>query len=498
MIRVQEVVLTLVLFGLLALQACTTSTTETEENKVQTVHGKTRSPVENHPAFTIDLDIKTHENIRILLQGYYWKEFLTLDTIVYGIADIQKKHVLTTPYRNGFYRLLLDEPGAKPLYFIVNGRNAEGINIETDLANLYHGEGSISGEQEMVCLNSVKQLFEQNKEILEKLKQEIHLVSKIQPRVFTLKDSLRTQMELQKLAFAHQLDSLKETCNNTYVKQVVIRTLRKPNRYEDKQMLIDFETEPAYLHQYFFKNITFNNEDFLGYPILFQSVKEYLQEYSGEFPNEFEESVDIIFANIKNEEIRYNVSEFMIRYYLDKELDQIAEYVASNYLEGCSDDYIENLKKTERYQPAPEVNSKAPALTLPDVNNKMVDLQVVTSSNQLTLVYFWKSSCTTCQEEHRNFIKMQSLYGDMGLRVLGVSIDTDKASFINTLETQNFNYHNLCNFRGAWEGDIKNYKVLRTPSVYLIDKTGTIMIKDVYNEKLHEILSKYFKNHDKN
>ena len=138
---------------------------------------------------------------------------------------------------------------------------------------------------------------------------------------------------------------MKERCTNTYVEQVVIRSLRKPNRYENEEPLINYETEPAYLHQYYFQNINLNNEYHLGHPVLFQSVKEYLQEYSGEFRDEFMESINIIFANIQNEEIRNNVSEFLIRYYLDKELEQTALYVASNYLVGCSDDYIEELKK---------------------------------------------------------------------------------------------------------------------------------------------------------
>ncbi len=496
MINIQEKLSTLMLCGLLVLQSCSTSTTESGETEVQTGQDIMESFAENHSEFTLHLDIRTHEDLRILLQGYYWKEFLTLDTIVYGIADIQKAHTLTTPYRNGFYRLLLDEPGAKPLYFIINGRNSESIKIETDLAKLYHGEGSISPEQEMACLASVKLLFERNNKLLKKRIEELYSVSKIQPKYNTLKDSLGKQMELQKLSFTHQLDSLKEICNNTYVEQVVIRSLRKPNRYENKEALVNYETEPAYLHQYYFQNVTFNNEDYLGHPIFFQTVKEYLQEYSGVYPNELEESVDIVFANIQNEEIQNNVGEFLIRYYLDKEYEQTAEYVASNYLVGCNDDYIEELKKTERYKAAPAINNKAPLFTLPDVNNKMVALQDIISSSQLTLVYFWKSSCTVCQEEHKNFIKLQDMFGSFGLQIVGVSIDKDKASFTNTLASQNFNYPNLCNYKGAWEGDIKNYKVLKTPSLYLIYKTGDIMIKDIYNDKLQEILLKYFNNYE--
>ena len=80
---------------------------------------------------------------------------------------------------------------------------------------------------------------------------------------------------------------------------------------------------------------------------------------------------------------------------------------------------------------------------------------------------------------------------------MGISIDKEPASFLRIIEKHQFNFPNLCNYKGAWEGDIIDYKVLKTPSVYLIDKTGIIMMKDIYDEKLLEILDNYFKNYEK-
>ncbi len=152
----QEKLFTILICGFLALLSCCSNTTESEKNEVPSTENEDYFIKENGPEFTIHLDIKTHENLRILLEGYYWKEFYTLDTITYTIADVQKTFSLTTPYRNGFYRIRIDEAGAKPMYFIVNGRNSEGIKINTDLAKLYNGQGSTSPEQEVICLTSVK------------------------------------------------------------------------------------------------------------------------------------------------------------------------------------------------------------------------------------------------------------------------------------------------------------------------------------------------------
>lgn len=65
----------------------------------------------------------------------------------------------------------------------------------------------------------------------------------------------------------------------------------------------------------------------------------------------------------------------------------------------------------------------APDFTLTDANGKEVTLSEL--KGKVVLVNFWATWCHGCQEEIPWFIEFEKKYGEQGLAVIGVSMDSD-------------------------------------------------------------------------
>ncbi len=129
------------------------------------------------------------------------------------------------------------------------------------------------------------------------------------------------------------------------------------------------------------------------------------------------------------------------------------------------------------------VGDKAPSFKLGSVDGKStVDLSSYT--DKPTLLVFWASWCPHCQRE---LPVLQKIYNDLspkGVNVVGVSVDQVSA------DAGGFLKNHAITFPNAYAGSDRAQRVLATygitgiPTVYVLDKGGTV--KERYSGEIDD------------
>ena len=108
------------------------------------------------------------------------------------------------------------------------------------------------------------------------------------------------------------------------------------------------------------------------------------------------------------------------------------------------------------------------------------------------MIDFWASWCAPCRAENPNVVKQYGIYNKLGLNILGISLDVDKAKWQEAVKKDNLTWKHgsdLKNFEGPTE---KLYHIEAIPSNFIIDPQGVIVAKNITGADLEEFLNKTF------
>lgn len=134
-----------------------------------------------------------------------------------------------------------------------------------------------------------------------------------------------------------------------------------------------------------------------------------------------------------------------------------------------------------------ERNAAAPDFALKDLSGRNISLS--DHKGKVVLLEFWATWCPPCKASVPALIELNRKYGQKGLVVIGVSIDTDSDALEKVKQfaaAHNINYPVLL----ADEVVQKAYDITSIPTTILIGKDGKVVdVYKGYSEELDKTLS---------
>ena len=152
--------------------------------------------------------------------------------------------------------------------------------------------------------------------------------------------------------------------------------------------------------------------------------------------------------------------------------------------------YVRQMDDLIAKKEAVQVGKIAPDFTLPDPDGKPVSLKDF--RGKYVLVSFWAGWCPDCRRENPFIVEAYNKYKNKNFTVLGVSIDRNRETWLNTVEKQGLTWTQVSDLK-YWQSDVVNLYAIRwVPTGILLDPDGRILNISLNEDELVKNLASVF------
>lgn len=150
--------------------------------------------------------------------------------------------------------------------------------------------------------------------------------------------------------------------------------------------------------------------------------------------------------------------------------------------------YVISLKKeVERMEQQQQLlnritESSFPDLELSDMYGKQVRLSSL--EGKVILLDFWSAQLGNSNALNAELKKSYAKYHDRGFEIYQVGVDTSKPLWINTIQEQQLPWISVSDLQGENSVACRLYRVTKLPSNFLINRSGEIVGRNLYDEQL--------------
>jgi len=137
------------------------------------------------------------------------------------------------------------------------------------------------------------------------------------------------------------------------------------------------------------------------------------------------------------------------------------------------------------------IGALAPVFSQNDVNGKSISLADL--KGKTVLVEFWASWCGPCRAENPNLVKQYERYKSKGFEILSVSLDSEKALWVQAIKQDGLNWLHVSDLKG-WNNEVgRLYGVRAVPASILVGPDGKIIGNNLRGESLNNKLAEIMK-----
>lgn len=243
----------------------------------------------------------------------------------------------------------------------------------------------------------------------------------------------------------------------------------------------------------FWDDIDFNDLSYIRSPLINDRITDFMRNHSGGQEDGFLNCVDLLMLKAKENEKSFEYCLYtVLEGFYSTGMDNICNYILNDYYFGdaCGDielsDY--SLVKASRIKNL-QVGNTPPDFSINTLERKKYTLSKDVGKNNYTLVFFWSSWCHTCEGEIPQLINIYEQFNDKGFEIIGVSVDTDRNAWANAVNSRNLKWPNVSQLQG-WDSPVaKDYRVSKTPNMFILDKDMKIQLKPKNANQVRQFLS---------
>ncbi len=123
-----------------------------------------------------------------------------------------------------------------------------------------------------------------------------------------------------------------------------------------------------------------------------------------------------------------------------------------------------------------------PEIDLPDMYGKRVKMSSM--AGQVIVLDFWSASLEGAPVNNAEMKELWTEYSDRGLAIYQVSLDTDRAVWVNAVQQQRLPWTTVCDFRGQNTQPVALYNVGSIPANFVFDRQGNLAGRNLYGDAL--------------
>jgi peroxiredoxin len=137
-----------------------------------------------------------------------------------------------------------------------------------------------------------------------------------------------------------------------------------------------------------------------------------------------------------------------------------------------------------------DIGRKFPAMPLLDINNKPISLSSTGKNKQFVFIDVWYSHCAPCIKQFDQLKSIYDRFRKSGFDIISISVDkkSDRQDWLNTISKYGLNWTQFWDVNGKESGKLA---INSFPSNFLLDTTGTIILKNIDPFELVQFLDEH-------
>lgn len=274
----------------------------------------------------------------------------------------------------------------------------------------------------------------------------------------------------------------------TYTGDIVANLLYQPQIADyDKDPKVADMSEKAFLAAHSLDKIPFGSEQVLSHVAFAQALYHYYDNFDPADADRGKNYIDGIMAKRNGNE---NVDLYLFKYLMEKMVynkdEPSLEHLLSWYPPDCTDesplpDHTKTMVEALQYcTPGKSI----PDFQLPDPEGNMVALKDVCAKNNMTLLYFWKTTCAHCKEFKPVLKELYDKYHPQGLEVLAISLDRVEPIWKTYLEQEPVKWVNVHVPSDRLPEISSRFPIPSTPTLITLDSKCQVLSRLILREQL--------------
>jgi thiol-disulfide isomerase/thioredoxin len=159
--------------------------------------------------------------------------------------------------------------------------------------------------------------------------------------------------------------------------------------------------------------------------------------------------------------------------------EDICQYILDNYIfdEDCGADLSDVIRQRAQGIINLQIGQVPPNFNIETYGGGTLNLLETAAKNKYTLIMFWASWCHKCEQEIPALIPMYARTHSSGFEAIGVSIDVSRKTWTDLIDSKGMQYLNVSELQGWDSPVVKKFKITATPTYFLLNKKGEIVLK---------------------